>query len=50
MYIVQFNDGRTMTVPSGEAKFWAWVSMDFILCNVFKERGTCIPLSPFDIR
>jgi hypothetical protein len=49
MYIVQFNDGRLMTVPGGEAKFWAWMSMEYIICNVYRA-GHSILLSPFDIR
>jgi len=49
MYIVQFNDGRPMTVPMGEARFWAWVGLEYITCNVFKQGGNGTPLSPFDI-
>ena len=49
MYIVQFNDGRTMSVPGGEARFWAWMSMEYIVCNVYRVGGGAIMLSPFDI-
>jgi len=50
MYIVQFNDGRVMNVPGGEAKFWAWTSMEYSTCNVYKQGGSMILLGPFDIR
>lgn len=49
MFVVQFNDGRVMQVPSGEAKFWAWMSFNYITCNVYR-RGGCVLLAPFDIR
>lgn len=39
-YIVQFNDGRVMhNIPKGEAKFWLWLSMEYITCNVYEANG-----------
>lgn len=49
-YVVVFNDGRAMWgIPSGEAKFWAWMSMDYVHCNVYAEGGDGLSLTPFDI-
>lgn len=48
-YIVLFNDFRSLTVPKGEARFWAWLSMEAFDCNVFLVGGTPYPLTPFDI-
>lgn len=39
MYIVQFNDGRLLQVPSGEAKMWALLSWELISCNVYHANG-----------
>lgn len=50
MWIVQHNDGRISHVHhKGEARFWAWLSMDMIVCNVYKVGGSMMCLSPFDI-
>ena len=49
MFIIQHNDGRTFTVDhKGEARFWAWLSLDMIVCNVYRRGGSGL-LSPFDI-
>ena len=48
-YIVLFNDWRELVVPKGEARFWAWLSMEASNCNVFKIGGAHFPLTPFDI-
>lgn len=51
MYIVQFNDGRTMVVPSGEAKMWALLSWELISCNVYHfSGGSTVNLYVTDIR
>lgn len=48
MYTIQFNDGRiSRTDVIGEARFYAWLSIDYSICNVFKTGG-CILLSPYD--
>ncbi len=44
MYIVQFNNGDVMTVPSGEAKMWIMLSTWAINCNVYEKGGSGVPL------
>lgn len=50
IYIIQRNDGSTwQTRFKGEARFWAWISMDYIEGNVYLQGGSGMCLSPFDI-
>lgn len=50
MYVIQRNDGSTWeTKFTGEARFWAWMSMEFCNCNVYKLGGSGLMLTPFDI-
>ena len=49
-YIIQRNDGSTWTTKNkGEAIFWAMISLNFSLCNVYKMGGSGVLLSPYDI-
>lgn len=51
LFIIQRNDGSTWeTRFKGEARFWAWIGMDYSLCNVYQQGGSMMCLSPFDIR
>ena len=50
VYIVQFNDGRVINVPSGEAKFWALMSFEACSCNVYRQGGNMQLLAPTDIK
>ena len=45
MFIVQFNDGRTLhNVPQGEARMWLLLSTEVISCNVYAAQGSGTPL------
>lgn len=46
-FIILFNDGRTLTVPRGEAQMWLMVSEYAFNCNVFVAGGGAIPLFGF---
>jgi hypothetical protein len=49
MYIIQYNDGRVMNTDcKAEAKFYAWLSHEMIICNVYKKGGGMALLSPYD--
>jgi hypothetical protein len=50
IYVIQRNDGSTWeTRFKGEARLWAWMSMEFLSCNVYQQGGSMQLLSPFDI-
>ncbi len=48
-FIVQFNDGSTLTVPRGEAQMWAMLSVNAFNCNVYRVGGGAIPLNPCEV-
>jgi hypothetical protein len=50
-YVIQQNDGRVRETDNKvEARFWAWLSMAYHLCNVYLAAGAPTPLWPSDIR
>lgn len=49
-WIVQHNDGRCFNVyHKNEARFWAWLSMEMIVCNVYASNGNGYTVSPCEI-
>lgn len=48
MFIIQLNNGFVRyTDNAGEAKFYAMLSLDYCLCNVYR-RGSMQLLSQYD--
>lgn len=49
-WILQHNDGRISNIYNKpEARFWAWISYEFILCNVYVLNGDGRTLLPCEI-
>ena len=51
-YIVVFQNASTVSqilVPPGEARFWAFLSVNAFNCNVYEAAGAPLPLCPTDI-